>query len=496
MPERLPEVRGYMFLRLVQIGCRILILFCAIAIASGVQIVGRIHAAEVDAANAIAPVGFADVVDRVRPAVVGVRARIDNQSQAGGAIQEFSFPQGSPLERFFRQFGLPPSEAQSPKSDDDFNLGSGFFISGDGYIVTNNHVIANSANIEVRTADGRTFQAKVVGTDSQTDLALIKITARDEFSYVRLASAEPRIGDWVLPIGNPFGLGGTVTAGIVSARGRDIGEGPYSEFIQIDAPVNEGDSGGPTFNVRGEVVGVNTLIYSPSGGSVGVAFDVPAETVRLVVRELKEKGRVTRGWIGVQIQSVTWAIAEALGLETARGVLVAQIEARSPAETGGVEVGDIVTSVNGKDAADARDFAKTIAAIPPGTSAELGIVRNGQKTALAVRVGELSNVLAPRIQEQVLPSEKSALGLTLAPARSRPGLGDRGVVVIDIGPDSSAANADLQTGDVILSVRGQAVDRPADISKLVNEARALSKRFVLAFVKRADATRYVAIAID
>ena len=225
-------------------------------------------------------------------------------------------------------------------------MGSGFFVSGDGYIVTNNHVVTNGTSFEVTTDGGKTYPAKVIGTDPQTDLALIKVSASMDFPFVRFATGLPRVGDWVLPVGNPFGLGGTVTAGIVSARGRDIGEGPYDDFIQIDAPVNLGNSGGPSFNVKGEVVGVNTAIFSPSGGSIGVAFDIPAETAKFVVQQLKEKGYVTRGWIGVQIQPMTPAIAEAIGVKNAEGALVAYVEPDSPAAKGGIEVGDVITSVN------------------------------------------------------------------------------------------------------------------------------------------------------
>jgi serine protease Do len=274
-------------------------------------------AAEVDAVGAVAPVGFADIVKRVRAAVVGVRVKVEEQSASSETRRELPFPPGSPFDRFFRRFGIPSPD--NPRSG--VALGSGFFISGDRYIVINNHVVASGKNIEVTTDDGKVYQAKVIGTDPQTDLALVKIASQADLPYVRLSKTEPLVGDWVLPVGNPFGLGGTVTAGIVSARGRDIGEGPYSDFIQIDAPVNKGSSGGQTFDVEGEVIGVNTAIYSPPGGSVGVAFDILAETVKLVVEQLRSKGYVTPGWIGVQIQLVTPAIAKELGLKKARALL-------------------------------------------------------------------------------------------------------------------------------------------------------------------------------
>jgi serine protease Do len=449
-------------------------------------------AAEVDASGAAAPNGFAGIVERVKPAVVGVRAKLNEQSSSNEEQHEFPFPPGSPLDRFFRQFGIPIPEKPNPEFG--FASGSGFFISGDGYIVTNNHVVASGKNIEVTTDDGQNYKARIIGTDPQTDLALIKITARIDFPYVRLAPAEPHIGDWVLPIGNPFGLGGTVTAGIVSARGRDIGEGPYNDFIQIDAPVNKGNSGGPTFNVKGEVIGVNTAIYSPSGGSVGVAFDIPAETVKLVVQQLKDKGRVTRGWIGVQMQPVTPTIAQALGLEKAKGALVAQLEPNGPAAKDGIKVGDVIVSVNGKEVADPRDLARTVAAIAPGTSTKFSLFQNGKEKVVAITTGELPRASEGKPEKQAAPSEKSALGLTLAPA-AKAGAGEQGVVVTDISPDGVAADSGLQIGDVILSVDGREVYTPSDVGKMVNEARAHSKLAILMRIKRGDTMSFVAVPI-
>ncbi len=254
--------------------------------------------------------------------------------------------------------------------------GSGFFISADGYAVTNNHVVQNAENVQVTTDDGKTYTAKVIGTDPRTDLALIKVDGKD-FPYVKFAEHTPRVGDWVLAVGNPFGLGGTVTAGIVSARGRDIGAGPYDDFIQIDAPVNKGNSGGPTFDVDGNVIGVNTAIFSPSGGSVGIAFAIPADTVKSVVAQLRDKGSVTRGWIGVQIQPVTPEIADSMGLKKASGALVAEPQADSPAAKAGIESGDVITSVDGNSghrcartgAADRHDGARHLSQArpdPPG----------------------------------------------------------------------------------------------------------------------------------
>jgi serine protease Do len=347
-------------------------------------------------------------------------------------------PPRSPFGRFFRHFGIPIPDTPVPQSG--IALGSGFFISGDGYVVTNNHVVANGKSFEVTTDGGKTYQANVIGTDPQTDLALIKVSGGTDFPYVRLAADVPRIGDWVLPVGNPFGLGGTVTAGIVSARGRDIGAGPYEDFIQIDAPVNKGNSGGPSFNVWGEVIGVNTAIFSPSGGSVGVAFDIPADTVKLIIQQLKDKGHVTRGWIGVQIQPVTPTIAEAIGLKTPEGALVAQVEPNSPAAKAGIETGDVITSVNGEVVKDSRDLATKIATMRPGTATNVSVFRNGQEKTITVTLGELPRTsVEAKAAEQRTTSEAPTLGLTLAPASSVPAAGDRGVVITEINPTGRAA---------------------------------------------------------
>jgi serine protease Do len=313
---------------------------------------------------------------------------------------------------------------------------------------------------------------------------------------VKFAADEPRIGDWVLAVGNPFGLGGSVTAGIVSARGRDIGAGPYDDFIQIDAPVNKGNSGGPSFNVKGEVIGVNTAIYSPSGGSVGVAFDIPAETVELVVQQLKDKGHVTRGWIGVQIQPVTPAIADAVGLKKPEGALVALPQPNGPAAKSGIESGDVITSVNEQAVKDSRDLARKIAAIAPGTSVKLGVFRNGQEKTVTVTLGELpSTSTQATAEEKKAPSEPSILGLKLAPASAVAGAGDVGVVVVEIDPSSRAAESGLQTGDIVLDVGSHAVKTPADVGKIVDEARAQSKRAILMRIKRGEATSFVAVPI-
>ena len=298
------------------------------------------------AENMLQPTGFADIVAKVKPAVISVRVRMDAEKTASLEDNEDNgqngqMQPGAPLDRFFKQFGFKqfgmPDGApngMAPRSRPVNAEGSGFFISADGYAVTNNHVVDHAKTVQIVTDDGRIMPAKVIGTDPKTDLALIKVEGSD-FPFVHFADRDPRIGDWVIAVGNPFGLGGTVTAGVVSARGRDIGAGPYDDFIQIDAPVNKGNSGGPTFDVNGNVIGVNTAIFSPSGGSVGIGFDIPADTVKTVVAQLKDHGHVTRGWIGVQIQPVTADIADSLGLKKAEGALVSEPQNRQPGRQGG-----------------------------------------------------------------------------------------------------------------------------------------------------------------
>ena len=445
------------------------------------------------------PVGFADIVEKVKPAVISVRVKVDGGART--SLSNRDLPPG--LEQFFRRFGMPdiaPDEPRNRQHNFVMGQGSGFFISADGYAVTNNHVVDKAESVEVTADDGKNYTAKVIGTDPKTDLALIKIDGHSDFPYVKLSDTNPRVGDWVLAVGNPFGLGGTVTAGIISARGRDIGAGPYDDFIQIDAPVNRGNSGGPTFDVDGNVIGVNTAIFSPSGGSVGIAFAIPADTVRTVVGQLKDKGAVTRGWIGVQIQAVTDEVAESLGLPKAEGALVAEPQDGSPAVKAGIKAGDVIVAVDGRTVKDARDLAKRIGAMAPGSSVKLEIMRNGEHQTFNLTLGEL-----PKEQrqaraksddhEQPAGTELPRLGLTLAPAGGVAGAGSEGVVVTAVDPDGPAANHGFKSGDVILEVAGKAVSSPADVRKALSDARDDGKRAVLMRVKSGDQTRFIALPL-
>jgi serine protease Do len=469
------------------------------------------------------PVGFADIVEKVKPAVISVRVKMNGGVQNSGLNEDGpAVPPGSPFEHFFKRFGSPDGDNDNPRgrrfgmpdgdqgnphgrSKPSLGQGSGFFITADGYAVTNNHVVDHADSVEVTTDDGKTYSAKVIGTDAKTDIALIKVDGRTDFAFVRFSETAPRIGDWVLAVGNPFGLGGTVTAGIVSARGRDIGAGPYDDFIQIDAPVNKGNSGGPTFDVDGSVIGVNTAIFSPSGGSVGIAFAIPADTVKTVVAQLKEHGAVTRGWIGVQIQPVTAEIAESLGLKKAEGALVAEPQPNSPAVAAGIQSGDVITAVNGQPVKDARELARRISAMAPGTSVKLTILRKGEEKNLTLTLGELPKERQARNgNPNGNPEERerdsgttqfSGLGLSLAPASKVAGSGADGVVVTAVDPDGPAADRGFKTGDVILDVGGKPVSAPADVRKALSDARQEGKRSVLLRVKSGEATRFVALSL-
>jgi serine protease Do len=445
------------------------------------------------------PVGFADIVAKVKPAVISVRVKIDKPAGVSLNEDDAPFPPGSPMERFFHRFGMPNGGEGNGNGGHHMvtGQGSGFFITAGGYAVTNNHVVQDAENVQVTTDDGKTYSAKVIGTDSRTDLALIKVDGKD-FPFVKLSDNAPRIGDWVLAVGNPFGLGGTVTAGIVSARGRDIGAGPYDDFIQIDAPVNKGNSGGPSFDVEGNVIGVNTAIFSPSGGSVGIAFDIPADTVKNVVAQLRDKGSVTRGWIGVQIQPVTSEIAEGMGLKKAAGALVSEPQPNSPAAKAGIESGDVITSVDGNAVSDARDLARRIGTMAPGTSVKLGVLHQGQEKTVTVTLGTLPNEKAAANQEKsgaTPDNDMPKLGLTLAPSNKMSGAEGSGVVVTAVDPSGVAADHGFQVGDVILDVGGKSVSNPSDVRKQLADARKEGKRALMFRVKSGEGTRFVAMPL-
>jgi serine protease Do len=481
----------------------------AIAAALGAASVAPHHAqaaAEAQTAMAQKLPGFAPLVHKVEGAVVSIRVKADAgarvASSEGGQFQNENPFKGTPFERFFNG---PGTGRGSPFGGFDSRpggekhvvnaQGSGFFISPDGYLVTNNHVAAEALSLQAVTSDGKIYTAKVIGTDPKTDLALLKVDGRNDFPYVTFSKNDPEVGDWVVALGNPFGLGGTVTAGIVSAQGRNIGEGPYDDFLQIDAPVNKGNSGGPAFNQDGQVVGVNTAIYSPSGGSVGIAFAVPSRVAEKVITQLKEHQRVTRGWLGVQIQRITPEIADSLGLKTDRGALVSESQSGSPAEKAGIKSGDVITSVNGAEVKDPQGLAREIAGLAPGAEAKLGVLRSGKSDTVNVKIGELTDkpVQKASAGSQDEKPALAQLGIRVAPASEVSTTDSSGVAVVSVDPEGKGADAGLSEGDIILKVGNENVQRAADLRQALENANKSGREHVIALVRHSGSERYVAL---
>lgn len=457
-------------------------------------------------AQAHAPVTYAPIVERVSPAVVSVRI---TRAAAGGGGHGSQMP--DLFRRFFddeflRRFEFGQRDRmprQMPRRMPHMShVGSGFIIDAGGHIVTNNHVVDGAADIKVVMTDGREFSARTVGRDPKTDLALLKIDAGGDLPHVAFGRSEDvRAGDRVLAIGSPFGLGNTVTEGIISARGRDIGSGPYDDFLQIDAPINRGNSGGPSFNLRGEVIGVNTSIISPSGSSAGIGFAVPSDLAREVVMQLQQAGKVERGWLGVSIQEVTDGLADGLGLDEPRGALVAEVMEGSPAARGGLLQGDVILDVDGERIDSMRELPRLIARIPAGTEARLTVLRGGSETSRTVTIGAM-----PGDGEEVVAAAArdggSALGMTLAAvddaARSRFELGRdvEGVVVTGVSDGGGAASGGLRPGDVIRKVHGRDVRTSGDVLAAVEAARDAGRKSVLMLLRRGGSDRYVALPVD
>ncbi|MBX9989031.1 Do family serine endopeptidase [Phreatobacter oligotrophus] len=460
-----------------------------------------------------APMSFADVVERVKPAVVSVRVtQAAPQAMNYRELPGMGEDENGDMERFMRRFGEQfrndprfggPRGGQGPQRGGPraMSQGSGFFISADGFIVTNNHVVRGATEADVVLDDGRTVKARVVGTDERTDLALLKAEGRD-FPFVAFARNAPRIGDWVLAVGNPFGLGGTVTAGIVSARGRDIGSGPYDDFIQIDAAVNRGNSGGPTFNVNGEVIGVNTAIFSPSGGNVGIAFAIPSETTQNVVAALREGGSVQRGWIGVQIQGLTPEIAESLRLTKPEGALVAGIQPGSPAAASDLKPSDVIVSVDGQPVKDARELTRRIGAARPGTTVRLGVIRDGAERNVGLTLGRLPGEGQMAALQDGRRDRRSDAAPEANPTGPRLGLSvepagrGQGLVVTEVDPSGPAAQRGIRPGDVILDVAGRSVSSLRDVREALGAARADGRRSALIRLRSGEGQRFVAIPLD
>jgi serine protease Do len=439
-----------------------------------------------------APDSFAPLAKEVSPAVVYVETERQRETGAAG----LPFPEGSPFEEFFRRFGQPDGmpEGQAPQQRPVRGVGSGFIIDDEGVIVTNNHVVEGADDIEVTLTDGRKFDAELVGTDPQTDLAVIRIDPDGPLPELEFGDSDAiEVGDWVMAVGNPFGLGGTVTAGIVSARGRNINAGPYDDFIQTDAAINRGNSGGPMFDMDGKVIGINTAIFSPSGGSIGIGFAIPSNLAEPIIAQLREGGSVERGWLGVMVQEVTPDLAEAIGLDVAEGALVANVVEGGPAEDAGLQQGDVILSFAGTDIAEMRDLPRVVANTQVGNDVEVKLWRDGRTETLEVEVGRMepqtASLAQPEAQEQEEQLAES-LGAKLAavdrdtadrfdlPAETE------GVVVITVEPDSPAAEAGLRPGDLIRRIDNEQVTTVEQVSASLAEA-AQGQRSALMLVERA-----------
>ncbi len=455
------------------------------------------HAAQAAAVATSGPQGeampsFAPLIASVKPAVVSVKVKI---VQSNASWNDFSGQWSNlppEIQRFLKQFGNQNGTVPSSPPSVMMGEGSGFFISSDGYIVTNNHVVQNAKSVTVTMDDGKVLDAKVIGTDPKTDVALLKVDQPGDYPYVDFAKQEPRVGDWVVAIGNPYGLGGTVTAGIVSADGRDIGDGPYDRFMQIDAPINKGNSGGPTFNMQGQVVGMNTAIFSPSGGSVGIGFDIPANTVDQVVAALEHGGAVKRGYLGVEIQAVGPDIAESLGLKKAEGAIVDKTMPGTPAADAGLKAGDVITKLNGQPVQDAGDLTRRIESMKPGDKVELAYLRDGaEKTADLTLAAQKNETVAKAETSKNEPA--AALGVELAPAGQVVGAGGKGVAIVTVDPNGEAAAKGLTAGDVILDVAGKSVSTPAEVKSEIASAKQDGKKAVLMRIQTASGDHFVAI---
>lgn len=447
-----------------------------------------------------APDSFADLAQKVAPAVVNV-STTQKIERAPGRMPQFPFPPGSPfdefLKRFFEQQGMPSGPAKTTA------LGSGFIIDPSGYVVTNNHVVGEADKIDVTLTDGRKFDAKIIGRDDKTDLALLKISADKPLPFVQFGdSDQARVGDWVMAVGNPFGLGGSVTAGIISARGRDIRSGPYDDFLQIDAAINRGNSGGPTFNMDGQVIGVNTAIYSPNGGSVGIGFAIPSSIVKPVVAELREHGSVDRGWLGVQIQEVTPEIAAALGLDGTKGALVSAVNPDGPAAKADIKQGDVITSFAGHPIERLKDLPLLVANEKAGEQVPVTVWRGGSTHELQVKVGSMPKEQVARAESNRGSERGGELGLALAPLtpelRQRFDLPDdvKGVVVTGVRPDSPAAEIGMRPGDVVLKVNQHTVTAPRQLADQVKKARDAGRSSIMLLIARGDVQQFVALPLS
>jgi serine protease Do len=449
-----------------------------------------------------APDSFADLAEKLMPAVVNIATTQIIQNQPMPPIPDL--PENAPFREFFEEFFKQRGLGGEGITRSVTSLGSGFIVDKAGYVVTNHHVIAEATEIAVVLNDDTRLMAEIVGRDEKTDLALLKVVADHDLPFVTFGDSDAvRVGDWVLAIGNPFGFGNTVTAGIISASRRDINAGPYDDFLQTDAPINRGNSGGPLFNLDGEVIGVNTAIFSPSGGSIGIGFATPSAIAAHVVEQLKDLGRVRRGWLGVRVQSVDEDIAEAFGLPEPTGALVASVAEGGPAAASGIEVGDVIVTFDGKPIRSMRELPRVVAQTDVGKSVQVEVVHEGQRKTVAVVLGELpekeTTVASVESGEPVEPEAEAPLGLRLAPlsdtVRETYGIGANvtGVAVAGLEPDSPAAAAGIAEGDVITEIDQRTVSEPGDVGTAVTAARAEGKKKLVVLIDRQGDPRFVAV---
>jgi len=479
-----------------------------IALASLILLVGALFA-QVAGARAV-PTSFADLAERLSPAVVNIStSQTVKRPDIGPKMPEL--PQGSPFEEFFKDFFDKRGGGDGPSSRKVQSLGSGFVIDPKGFIVTNNHVIENADEIVVNFANGDSLDAELVGTDPKTDLALLRLIEEPEEPIPSVSfgdSDNARVGDWVIAIGNPFGLGGSVSAGIISARNRNINSGPYDDFLQTDAAINRGNSGGPLFDMEGDVIGVNTAIYSPTGGSVGVGFSVPSNIATSVIDQLREFGEIRRGWIGVRIREVSEELAEGLELEKPRGALVEDVTEDGPAAEGGIEIGDVILSFDGKQIEEMRDLPRAVAETPAGDTVRVIVSRKGKTQTLKIAVGLLDpdgNAVSEEEGEAETeagePSEE-ILGMTLIALdrKQREAFelkpDQEGVVITDVESTSAAAKKGLRRGDVIVEVAQEAVSGPEEVTEKIRAQKADGKSSVLLLVSRRGDVRFVALRFE
>jgi len=468
---------------------------------------GALMLAFVGAAGAAeAPASFADLAAKVTPAVVNIASK-HKAAQAGDDNGHLPYvvPKGSPFEDFFKHF----NERQRPDNGaESMALGSGFIVDPAGYVVTNNHVIDDATDISVTLTTGKAYPAKLIGTDKKTDLALLKIESPTPLPTVSFGDSDAiRVGDWVMAVGNPFGLGGTVTSGIVSARGRDLNASAFDDFLQIDASINQGNSGGPTFSMAGDVIGINTAIFSPNGGSVGIGFAIPSNLAKPIIATLREKGSIERGWLGVQIQGVTPEIASAVGLDKPAGAIVSEVMPDSPAAKAGLQRGDVILAFAGKAVDHLRDLPRLVAATPIGGKADVTLWRDHAKQTVTVEVAKLADEQVAANDDQpeapaVPPADTvETLGLTLASLtpdlRQQFGIPETisGVVVTSVADDGPAAKRGLQPGDVIEQVGSDPVATPQQVAKLAKAAHAENRNAVLLLVNRQGDELFVAVEV-